>query len=301
MHVSQTHVPVSQADGVKRDASMTLRDGRVLAYTDLGPPTSPVVMYCHGAPGSRLDLAIFEHAFLDLDVRVVSADRPGYGRSSPQPRRRREDWPEDVAALADHLGIERFAVMGASSGGPYAVACAALLPERVASVGVVCGETDFGWTGAWDGYPDSDEAVLMRIGDEAKALAWCEDRYGQDGSGFLQAGLTELAPPDLAALEDDALASALVMTVSEAFRQGVGGYAQDVVAQARAWSFDPRAIVAPALVLHGEVDTLTPLAHARHSAEVMPTARLSTRADQGHISVLTEIPQLAAKLLDTLR
>jgi pimeloyl-ACP methyl ester carboxylesterase len=165
----------------------------------------------------------------------------------------------------------------------------------------VCGETDFGWTGAWGGYPDSDEAILMRIGDEPAALAWCENRYGRDGSGFLQAGLTGLAPPDVAALDDDELARALLVTVREAFRQGVGGYAQDVVAQARAWSFDPRAIVAPAWVLHGELDALTPLAHARHSAEVIPTARLVTRPEQGHISVLTEIPQLAADLLEPLR
>jgi pimeloyl-ACP methyl ester carboxylesterase len=114
-------------------------------------------------------------------VRVVSTDRPGYGGSSPQAGRGLADWPAHVAALADHLGVERFAVLGASSGGPYAVACAALLPDRVASAGVVCGVTDFGWTGAWDGYPEA-ESELMRIGDEAEAVAWCQARYGHDGS-----------------------------------------------------------------------------------------------------------------------
>jgi pimeloyl-ACP methyl ester carboxylesterase len=125
------------------DASMSF-DGRSLTYTNLGAFSSPLIMYFHGAPTSRLDLVPFEDALAALDVRVVSADRPGYGGSSPQAGRGLEDWPTDVAALADHLGVERFAVMGWSSGGPYAVACAALLPGRVASAGVVCGVTDFG-------------------------------------------------------------------------------------------------------------------------------------------------------------
>jgi pimeloyl-ACP methyl ester carboxylesterase len=282
------------------DTSMTLSDGRLVAYTDLGASSSPLVMYFHGASTSRLDLVLFEDALTALDVRVVSADRPSYGGSSPQAGRGLEDWPRDIAALADHLGVERFAVMGASSGGPYAVACAALLPDHVASAGVVCGVTDFGWPDAWDGYPE-DESELMRIGDEAAAVAWCQARYGHDGSRFEEAGLGELAPADQAAFEDAALAAALMTTVGEAFRQGVGGYAQDIVAQARAWPFDAGAILAPVWVLHGDADTLVPVAHARHTAELIPGARLLTRPDQGHISILTEIPQLAAELVAPLR
>lgn len=190
--------------------------------------------------------------------------------------------------------------MGASSGGPYAVACAALLPERVVSAGVVCGETDFGWSGAWDGYPEGDEALLMRIGDEAAAVAWCEARYGPDASGFLAGELGELAPADRAALDDEALATALGATMSEAFRQGVGGYSQDLVVQGTAWSFDPSTIVAPFWVVHGEADTLTPVAHARHTAEVIPNATLVIRPGQGHISILAEIPELAVQLVEAL-
>jgi len=133
MHASRADLAGPEERGVTLDASMTLPDGRVLAYTDLGASSNPLVLYCHGAPSSRLDLVAFEDALTALDVRVVSADRPGYGRSSPQAGHHLEDWPADVAALADHLGVERFAVMGASSGGPYAVASAALLLDRVAS------------------------------------------------------------------------------------------------------------------------------------------------------------------------
>lgn len=282
------------------DASMSLPDGRVLAYTDLGATGGPVVVYFHGAPSTRLDLRALDDAFAALDVRVVSPDRPGYGGSSPQHGRRLEDWPSDVAALADHLGVERFAVMGLSSGGPYAVACAALLPGRIAGAGTVAGVSDFGWPGAWDGY-FADEVTLMRIGDEGEAEAWCEERYGRDGTGFLEGGLGDLAPADQAALADEELTTGLVATVREAFRQGAGGYAQDVTVQGRPWSFDAGAVVAPVWVLHGDADTVAPVAHARHTAEVIPGATLVTWADHGHLSILAEIPQLTADLAATLR
>lgn len=283
-----------------RDASVTLPDGRLLAYTDLGASSGRVVFYFHGAPRSRLDEIPFEDAFAALDVRVVSTDRPGYGGSTPQPGRRREDWPSDVAALADHLGVERFGVVGASSGAPYAVACAALMPDRVAGAAAVCGVTDFGWAGAWDGF-DENESELMRVGDEVEAAAWCAARYGRDGSRFLEAGRGELAPADQALLEDEALRTAFVTSVGEAFRQGVGGYAQDITLQGRAWEFDAGAVVAPVWVLHGAADTVAPVAHARHSAKMIPGATLSIAPDHGHISILTEIPQLTAELVASLR
>jgi pimeloyl-ACP methyl ester carboxylesterase len=283
-----------------RDASATLPDGRTLAYTDLGASTGRTIMYFHGAPSTRLDLAVFAEALVALDVRVVAADRPGYGGSSPQAGRRREMWPADVAALADQLDIERFAVLGLSSGGPYALACAALLPDRVAAAGTVGGETDFGWPGAWDDYPEN-EGTLMRIADEAHGIAWCEERYGTDGSGFMEGDMGGLAPADYAALGDEAFAAALTATMREAFRQGVAGYAQDVVLQGRPWSFDPGAIVAPVWVHHGEADTLTPIAHARHTAELIPGARLVTWPAEGHISLIKKIPDLTRELVAFLR
>jgi pimeloyl-ACP methyl ester carboxylesterase len=282
-----------------RDLSVQLPDGRTLAYTELGAPTGPVVMYFHGGPGSRLDLAMFDDDLAARGLRVLSADRPGYGLSSPLPGRRREDWPADVAAVADHAGIGRFAVLGLSSGGPYAVACAALMPDRTAAAGVVGGESDFAWKGAWEGYPE-DEGALMRIGDEAEATSWCQARYGPDGDRFMEASNGELAAADQAALDDETFATALVTSIREAFRQGVSGYAQDIVIQGRPWSFDPRAIVAPVAIHHGEADTLTPVAHARHTAALAPGARLTIWPNHGHLSLISEIPAIAADLVIAL-
>lgn len=278
-----------------RDAGMTLADGRNLAYTDLGAPAGPVVMYFHGAPTSRLDLRWYDDQFARAGVRVVSADRPGYGRSSPQPSRGMRDWPGDVAALADHLEVDRFVVIGLSAGGPYAVACAALLPDRVASAGVLNGVTDMGWAPAWGGY-DPTDAALMRMGDEAAACRWLEDNYGSDGSRFLSFA-AGLVPADAVLLEDRVRAETLLATIAESFRQGVGGLAADLTVQGRPWPFDPASITAATVVLHGEQDPYVPVAHGRHTAEVIPGAKFVLLPGQGHVSLLRELPQLCADLL----
>lgn len=281
-----------------RDYAMTLVDGRTLAYTDLGEAGAPAVMYFHGAPTSRLDLVAYEDAFIDRRIRVVSPDRPGYGRSSPKQGRSMRDWPIDVAALADQLQIDRFVVVGLSAGGPYAVACGALLPERVVGVGVVNGVTNMGWPPAWDGY-DPVDATIMRLGDEAAARRWMEEHYGADGCLFFS--YTTLAPSDAALLEDQTRAQTLLATIVESFRQGVGGLAADLTIQGRPWPFDPSAVRVPTIVLHGEDDRYLPIAHGRHTAELIPNARLVLLRGQGHVILIREIPQLCADLLGLAR
>jgi pimeloyl-ACP methyl ester carboxylesterase len=279
------------------DASMLLADGRTLAYTDLGASGGSPIFYFHGAPGGRLDGAWLEDAFREAGVRVVSADRPGYGGSSPCPRRSLTDWPVDIAALADHLGIDQFAVMGLSSGGPYVAACAALLGDRVVAAASVAGVTDMGWSAAYDEFPEDAEKTIMQLGDEDKALAWCVDRYGADGARFFDDDM-DLSPPDAALFTDEAFMGEIMPTFAEAFRQGVGGFAQDITVQGRPWTFDVAAITCDVRVYHGEQDTLVPVSHGRHTAEMIESSTLVTFPEHGHISMITEIPRVSAELVD---
>lgn len=283
-----------------RDAKIRLGNGREVAYTDIGCHGSPCIFFFHGAPMSRLHLAYVEPKCVAERVRVVSPDRPGYGGSSPQPGRSMLDWPSDVAALADALQIDRFLVAGHSTGGPYAVACAALLPERVAAAIVLSGVTDMGWAGAWKGYGAESERHLMHIPDEATAIAWCQHRFGTDGSGFLNVSDFEFGEPDNVLFADEQAGPAIMATVAEAFRQGVAGYAQDVVVQGRPWPFDPARIVVPVQVVHGEMDVLIPLAHARHTAERIPGSSLRVLAGHGHMTTVAELPTLASDLVRSL-
>ena len=274
---------------------MLLVDGRTLAFTDAGAPGGLPILYFHGAPGGRLDLAWMEDEFAAAGVRVVSSDRPGYGGSSPSPRRSMSDWPLDMAALADHLSIDRFAVMGLSSGGPYVAACAALLGDRVVAAASIAGITDMGWTAAYDEFPDDDEKTIMRIGDEDEALAWCEERYGADGARFFDYPM-DLSPPDTALFTDEAFMSALMPTFTEAFRPGVGGFAQDITVQGRAWPFDIAAVTCEMRVYHGEQDTLVPVSHGRHTAEMIEGSKLAVFPEHGHLSMITEIPRVVTDL-----
>ena len=274
---------------------MTLPDGRVLAYAQVGALDGPPVLYFHGAPTSRLDLAYYDDALVARGVRAIAPDRPGYGGSTPHPGRGLDDWPADVLALADHLGLARFAVLGYSSGGPYAVVCGSRLAGRVTAAAVVAGVSDMGWAAAWDGFAEP-EATLMRLGDEAAVKAACDDRYGADGSRYFDDGAAELAPADVETMADEALAAAGVRTVGEAFRQGTIGYAQDIVAQARPWPFDPASITVPTTVVHGGADTVVPVAHGRHTADVIPAASFVVHPDHGHLSIATELPDILASL-----
>jgi pimeloyl-ACP methyl ester carboxylesterase len=119
------------------EKGLRLRDGRRLAYREYGASEGVPVFFFHGWPGSRLDFAPNEGAARDAGARVIAVDRPGIGESDPQPGRQVLDWPRDVSELADSLGVERFAVLGFSFGGPYARACAYVLADRVTRAGLV--------------------------------------------------------------------------------------------------------------------------------------------------------------------
>jgi pimeloyl-ACP methyl ester carboxylesterase len=209
------------------------------------------------------------------------------------------DWPPDAAALADSLGLDQFLVAGHSSGGPYAVASAALLPERVSAAIILAGVTDMSWHGAWEGYNEM-EGQLMRISDEEAAIAWCVERFGADGSGFFAAADLKLSEPDEAFFTDEQIALKLAPARAEAFRQGVIGYAQDIIVQGRAWPFDPSAISAPVQLVHGDSDAVVPLAHSRHTRELIPGSTLRVLPGHGHFTILAELPTAASALARSL-
>ncbi len=276
------------------DTTTTLDDGRMLAFTDIGSPEGPVVFYCHGAPGGRLELVALDAAFAEVGIRVVTPDRPGYGGSTPIGRRTTASWAADIATLADRLVAERFGVMGLSSGGPYSLACAALLDDRVCGAVVAAGNTDMSWPESRAGYLES-ELTIMGLDDEDAAVAYCVERYGPDGSRFFE-GEMDLGVTDNTWLADPENAAALFATMGEAFSQGVTGYAHDITVQGRAWTFDPGSISVPVIIAHGEDDQLVPLAHSEYTASLIAGAELRILPGVGHLSLVDELPALAAEI-----
>ena len=279
------------------DSTLVLADGRTLAYTDVGTndPGAPVVVYFHGAPTSRLDMVGADADLAAAGVRAISVDRPGYGGSSPNPGRSMADHIPDVTALLDRLAIDRFAVLGVSTGGPYAVAAAALCGGRVTKAAVVAGVSDFAWDGAWDDY-EPTEATIMREPDEDAAVRVTEKLIGADGSGFFALEMPEFEVQAMSAMSDPGAGDAMFNSVIEAFKQGVDGYARDVWQQGRPWSWDVGAITAPVLVYHGDVDALCPPAHGRHTAEITG-GRLTLWPGIGHVGAIWKLPEVLVDLL----
>lgn len=279
-----------------RDLGITLGDGRELAFTDIGEVGWLAVFFFHGAPTTRLHLAYLEEAFRAHKVRVISPDRPGYGRSSPLPGRLISDWPADVEALVDALAVDRFMVAGHSSGGPYALACAALLPERVWGAAVFGGVTDMGWRDAWLGWNNEAEGQIMRMADEEAAIAAGIAQFGEDGSGFGEESDFDFAEPDKVLRAHEEAGPRILLAEAEAFRQGVAGYVQDAFVQGRPWTFNVTAASAPALIIHGELDNVVPVAHSRHTAQLMQGSTLRILPGHGHLTTLAELPSVALEL-----
>jgi pimeloyl-ACP methyl ester carboxylesterase len=143
----------------QNDRVISLRDGRTLGYAEYGDPGGKPVFFFHGLPGSRRQRHPDDSIAIEFGARIIAIDRPGYGLSDFQQGRKLLDWPDDVAQLADSLRIDRFVAIGLSGGGPYLLACAYKMPERITSATVISG------MGPIDD-PDAVKSMLpsMRLG-----------------------------------------------------------------------------------------------------------------------------------------
>jgi pimeloyl-ACP methyl ester carboxylesterase len=281
-------------------AMIELRDGRQLAYDQVGDPNGPPVVHCHGTPSSRLELNFFDAMFGHAGLRVLVPDRPGIGQSSPSPAPSLEGWAADVSEFAEALGLDRFVVTGLSGGGPYAATCCGLLGDRVLAGMISGGDPDLSWPGARDGYV-SLELELVDAPDEETALERCAAAIGPDGSGYLESDTLEWPDPDLAMFADDAFAAHVGTVVTEGFRQGIGGFVNDVRAKGQPWPFDPGAVSVPVTVVHGADDTIVPLEHGWLVADRLRGAELRVLDGCGHVSTVPEWPSILTELVNRER
>jgi len=276
---------------------LTLADGRSLCVAQFGNPAGPPYVYFHGYPGSRQEVAILDA----LPIRVISIDRPGYGGSSPLPGRRLLDWPADVAAAADQLGVDRFAVLGVSGGGPYAAACAYALPQRVSAGILLCPVPPPDAIAALPAHALGDLGVLMRLGRNPRgaraflAMArWLGRRPGLLTPEVIQRfGPLRLPPADMQALQEPA-SSRILASFREGIRPGIEGVWMDAQIYARPWGFSLEAVQVPLELWHGTADTIVPaIASAAYS--VVPGSRRTLVEGAGHYAlIVTHGPAIVA-------
>ena len=277
------------------EADVHLADGRTLHVYDTradgsaggpgGAGSSVAVFWHHGSPNVGSPPEPLFAAAEANDLRWVSYDRPGYGGSGPHDGRAVASAAADVAAIADALGIGRFAVFGHSGGGPHALACAALQPERVIAAVSVSAPAPFDadgldWFAGWSpGIAAEHQAATG--GRAALEAHWASAKTEEMGAFFTRA--------DMAALAGSW--SWLGRVAGQAIEQGNEGYLEDTLASVQPWGFRTAAISVPVLVMHGAKDKMVPCAHGQWLAAHCPAADLRIVPDAGHITVLDSAPE----------
>jgi pimeloyl-ACP methyl ester carboxylesterase len=265
---------------------LRLGDGRLLTFAEYGTPDGAPVLAFHGTPGSRFQLTALDEAARTTGVRLIVPDRPGYGASDPHPGRRLVDWPQDVTAIADHLGIDRFGVLGVSGGAPHALACAVALPDRVRRLTVVSGVAP---PGCWAPSPRSGRLeqavwVLMRSGGTVLrlliALALTVVRHAPRLA--LRLYRTVLPPADRRIVADPQLAAQLRDEIRRQPRSTAAAAVQDLRLFARPWGFEVTAVAVPTELWHGDADRAVPVEHARALAALLPRAAYHEAPHSGH-------------------
>jgi pimeloyl-ACP methyl ester carboxylesterase len=268
------------------DSQVRLPDGRTLAYAEYGEAAGRPVLFCHGTPGSRVQDPRALRAGT-AHSRIIAVARPGYGRSDFHTGWGMLDWADDVAALADALGLARFAVIGVSGGGPYAAACAYRWPARVSALGLLSSVAPQTVDRAGAAQLAADDTGLEARTVAARTLAWPEywawrkevehsvPPNGEQVELEWVAGLPARVAPETR--------ECLRRTIKEAHRQGMEGLGYDGWLLRRPWGFRLEEIAVPAYVWQGEQDETVPLRDAQYLAQVIPGCRAVYFPEEDHL------------------
>lgn len=281
------------------ERSVRMTPTRALRVREDGDPNGRPVFTLHGTPGSRLLYPPFVADARANGLRLVAYDRAGYGGSTPAPGRSVGDAADEVRAVADALGLDRFAVYGFSGGGAPALACAARLPDRVVAASVIAGAAPYPSDGLdWEagtGAANAEDFRLMRTDRPAWEEKGRRERLeilGWDAEQ-LRRGLASLCSSvDRQALTDDVVAF-LLEQAAEGLRPGVDGMRDDNLSAVLPWGFAPGSVRLPVQVWHGQEDLFVPFAHGRWVAEHVPGAEPHLLPDEGHLSTwLRSVPEV---------
>jgi len=273
-------------------------DGRRLSTQVSGDPDGSPIFLLHGTPGSRLGPRPRGAVLHRLGVRLISFDRPGYGGSDRLPGRRVADVAADVLAIADAYRLDKFAVVGRSGGGPHALACAALLPDRTTRAAVLVGLAPRGAYGLdwFDGMAQSNvlEFTAAATGYEgiAARLTAAADSIRANPASLLARLQAELPDSDRRVVADRGIRLMLLQTYAEALRNSAYGWIDDALAFCTQWGFDFETVTIPVLFWHGAGDVFSPASHARWLADKIPNATVVVQAGAAHFGALDVLPDI---------
>jgi pimeloyl-ACP methyl ester carboxylesterase len=268
-------------------ATLKLNDGRHLAFEQYGAENGIPVFFQHGFGDSRLARHPDNKLTTKAGIRLITADRPGYGESSRQPGRTFLNWVPDIEQLADHLKIDRFGVMSHSGGSPYAMAIAYQLKDRVTKLVMVSPLGQLNVPGASETMHKSFR-FLLKLGwfKPLIRLAGYKEakRANSDIARYAEDWLKESPEPDKTLFTEPALRKMFEDGMKEAFKQGGAGWVDDIFAGLN-WGFSPGEIKCPVKIFHGSADELLFAEMGRRLAKQIPHAEFQLYEGEGHYSL----------------
>jgi pimeloyl-ACP methyl ester carboxylesterase len=271
---------------------------RVLSAEVAGAMDGFPVFLLHGTPGSGSGPRPRSSVLYQQGIRLISYDRPGYGSSSRLPNRRVVDAATDVRAIANWLGVKRFAVVGRSGGGPHALACAAVLPHRVKRVAVLVGlapwnADDLNW---YDGMSAENArkhvAADRGPADQMHELRALAEQTAADPERLLEELRTQMSGPDLRFIQSVLYRRLLMKSYAEGLKAGPYGWLDDILAFRREWGFALDTIVPLVRLWHGAHDTFAPVSHSRWLAQRIPRSEVHVQQDAAHFGAMEVLPKI---------
>jgi pimeloyl-ACP methyl ester carboxylesterase len=290
----------------KQDTVIKLSDGRWLGYAEYGDPKGWPLMFFHGTPGSRVMARFAAPKAWELGVRLIAPERPGFGLSDLQPRRRLIDWPDDIQQLADALRLERFAVIGVSGGGPYVAVCAWKMADRLVGAGIISGLAPVDQV---RGELSRGQRLTARLARQSRLanlvlrlLAWSAERHPEmviSGMGLAASREDRkiLAQPEVKRTQIDGFI--------EAFRGGAEGTVLELELFCHPWGFAIEEITMPVNLWHGEEDAIVPVPMGQYLAEHLPHCQARFIHKAGHLWIFEGYEEvfrvLKEKTKDTMK
>lgn len=282
------------------EGTLRLRDGRMLGFAQYGAPDGKPLFFFHGTPGSRTLARLFDDVARRRGVRLIAPDRPGFGRSDFHADRTFADWPDDVAELADALGLDRFAVAGFSGGGPYAAACAWKLRGRLTGVAIISGVGTQLLRAESGGLSRVNRAFISfarrfkPVGRVTKRVVTYAVPRMPDR--ILVGFLGKMPKPDREILERPEVTATLAEDLREAFRAGADGAAHELELLTSPWDFDPAEVTMPVYLWHGEADRSVLAESGRMLAALIPDCRTVFIQQAGHFAIVDLMDEVTEAL-----
>jgi pimeloyl-ACP methyl ester carboxylesterase len=286
------------------EGTIEVAPGRRLGFVEFGRPNGRAVVWLHGTPGARRQIPESARRFADRrDICLIGIDRPGVGKSTPHLYDQIADFAADMEVVLDSLGHHEFAMLGLSGGGPYTLACAAGLPDRIKVAGVMGGVAPTcGPEGTEGGIVELTRRFQSVLSPLRRPLGWFMTSFVWSVRPIAQPALrvyARLSPPgDRVVFARPEMRAMFIDDILMGSSKGLRAPVYDIVLFGRDWGFRVSDIKVPVHWWHGDADHIVPLAHARHTVALLPDAHLYVRPGESHLGTLIAAEEILSVLLE---